>query len=362
MRKTSTVPKLVDQVSVTSYTFPSSRALRKTFFANQLAVISLAPFNSSHRELLTQNLFKWLQSEMDSMYHFHFVSHTCLMGDLIGARHILTKMTSPFLNKPSLLSKVREMIVHLREQITRDLKYEMPKSSLENEGLQYNLQAHKQLKRDMLLNMFNRKFNARVKFLLKVRKAQFEYKLSVHTFFNEMEEYLNQARCVMGEKFISNDMIQSVSDRRGLLLSFNRQNYMTLISFLEESYPSLDDFRCPICLNCLCKPITIVGCKHKFCEHCIKEYQLHADIYHLFPQMPMDHRSCPLCRAEYNLENEDECVLDESLENFLKLYFPKELEESRREKAIFQRRKTMERHTKMIVRKVKTSFSNIFVR
>jgi hypothetical protein len=86
---------------VKTYAFgsvPSTQNHRQTFFVNQLAAIASSPKHNEHRQRLVQNLVRWVEQEMDRMYHIHCVYHTCLTGDLHGAEKIVAKMVTTYLS------------------------------------------------------------------------------------------------------------------------------------------------------------------------------------------------------------------------------------------------------------------------
>jgi transcription elongation factor Elf1 len=66
------------------------------------------------------------------------------------------------------------------------------------------------------------------------------------------------------------------------------------------------------------RPIRL-ACNHVFCVRCLIKAQ----------KKKMD--SCPLCRHPTAVRSATALNLDESLQNFLKLYFPQEIKEKKRE-------------------------------
>lgn len=66
------------------------------------------------------------------------------------------------------------------------------------------------------------------------------------------------------------------------------------------------------------RPIRL-ACSHVFCVRCLIKAQ----------KKKMD--SCPLCRHPTAVRSATALNLDEGLQNFLKLYFPQEIKEKKRE-------------------------------
>lgn len=66
------------------------------------------------------------------------------------------------------------------------------------------------------------------------------------------------------------------------------------------------------------RPIRL-KCNHVFCVRCLIKAQK--------KQM----KSCPMCRHPTSVEAATALNLDEGLQNFLKLYFPKEIKQKKRE-------------------------------
>ena len=80
---------------------------------------------------------------------------------------------------------------------------------------------------------------------------------------------------------------------------------------LFNAIPQLDDYICPICASITYRPIRL-SCSHVFCIRCLVVLQRQKK------------SKCPICRAEVVLLA-DSTNIDESLLQFLKMYFPKEV-------------------------------------
>jgi hypothetical protein len=85
--------------------------------------------------------------------------------------------------------------------VAQDIREKPSKAIPPSDLALYNTRAHNHLKSETMRELsFNRKQNARTKYLLKVRKSQFEFQISVHQFYKEIDTYLSQAQSVIGEK------------------------------------------------------------------------------------------------------------------------------------------------------------------
>lgn len=102
--------------------------------------------------------------------------------------------------------------------------------------------------------------------------------------------------------------------------------------------PQPDDYDCPVCyctfivfqkkekkktyvllfLAIAWRPIRL-ECGHVFCVRCL----IKAHKKRLY--------DCPVCRQEYAVGNADATNLDQSLQNFMLMYFPREIKEKRSE-------------------------------
>ncbi|KAI9243843.1 hypothetical protein BY458DRAFT_530113, partial [Sporodiniella umbellata] len=112
-------------------------------------------------------------------------------------------------------------------------------------------------------------------------------------------------------------------------LSFTKNNTL----FIEEAISSLaytfqakiitivpqpEDYDCPVCFTIAWRPIRL-ECNHVFCVRCL----IKAHKKRLY--------DCPVCRQLYAVGNADANNLDQSLQNFMLLYFPHEIKEKRHE-------------------------------
>lgn len=66
------------------------------------------------------------------------------------------------------------------------------------------------------------------------------------------------------------------------------------------------------------RPIRL-SCQHVFCVRCLIKAQKNGM------------RSCPMCRHPTAVKNATALNLDEGLQNFLKMYFPQEIKEKKRD-------------------------------
>ncbi|KAI7903758.1 SPX domain-containing protein [Cokeromyces recurvatus] len=82
--------------------------------------------------------------------------------------------------------------------------------------------------------------------------------------------------------------------------------------------PQPDDYDCPVCFSIAWRPIRL-ECGHVFCVRCL----IKAHKKRLY--------DCPICRQEHAVGNADANNLDTSLQDFMLLYFPKEIKEKRKE-------------------------------
>ncbi|KAG0026406.1 hypothetical protein BGZ82_009480 [Podila clonocystis] len=93
--------------------------------------------------------------------------------------------------------------------------------------------------------------------------------------------------------------------------------------------PQPDDYACPICMSVAWKPIRL-NCGHVFCVRCLIKAQRKKMVH------------CPVCRQNNSVLDADASNLDVSLMNFLKLYFPKEIKEKRKDSSREQAAEEME--------------------
>ncbi|OBZ85683.1 Transcriptional regulator of yeast-form-adherence 3 [Choanephora cucurbitarum] len=82
--------------------------------------------------------------------------------------------------------------------------------------------------------------------------------------------------------------------------------------------PQPDDYDCPVCLSIAWRPIRL-ECGHVFCVRCL----IKAHRKRLY--------NCPVCRQVNAVGNADANNLDQSLQNFMLRYFPKEIKAKRKE-------------------------------
>ncbi|KAG0086611.1 hypothetical protein BGZ93_006736 [Podila epicladia] len=98
---------------------------------------------------------------------------------------------------------------------------------------------------------------------------------------------------------------------------------------LVSIIPQPDDYACPICMSVAWKPIRL-NCGHVFCVRCLIKAQRKKMV------------NCPVCRQHNSVMDADASNLDMSLMNFLKLYFPKEIKEKRKDSSREQAAEEME--------------------
>ncbi|KAG1483496.1 hypothetical protein G6F57_002686 [Rhizopus arrhizus] len=82
--------------------------------------------------------------------------------------------------------------------------------------------------------------------------------------------------------------------------------------------PQPDDYDCPVCYSIDWRPNRLEF-GHVFCVRCL----IKAHKKRLY--------DCPVCRQEYAVGNADATNLDQSLQNFMLMYFPREIKEKRSE-------------------------------
>ncbi|KAI8097179.1 SPX domain-containing protein [Halteromyces radiatus] len=91
-----------------------------------------------------------------------------------------------------------------------------------------------------------------------------------------------------------------------------------IVEKITTIIPQPDDYSCPVCMSIAWRPIRLV-CGHVFCVRClIKAQKKHMD-------------SCPMCRHPTAVQTASALNLDEPLQNFLLMYFPKEIKQKKRE-------------------------------
>ena len=84
--------------------------------------------------------------------------------------------------------------------------------------------------------------------------------------------------------------------------------------------PQPQDYNCPVCMSISWKPIRL-KCGHVFCVRCLIKAQR------------CNMTNCPLCRRSGSVAQATADNLDVPLMNLLRLYFPKEIKEKRKENA-----------------------------
>ncbi|KAJ2126386.1 hypothetical protein IW147_000134 [Coemansia sp. RSA 720] len=100
--------------------------------------------------------------------------------------------------------------------------------------------------------------------------------------------------------------------------SLTRALLFTIYTDLVGIVPQIDDYLCPMCLNIAWRPLRL-ECSHVFCSRCVVK----ASKRRMF--------NCPVCRSENAVYRASISNIDQSLLNFLKLYFPKEIKERQRD-------------------------------
>ncbi|CAO3565762.1 unnamed protein product [Mortierella alpina] len=106
----------------------------------------------------------------------------------------------------------------------------------------------------------------------------------------------------------------------------------TIGNQLVSIIPQPDDYACPICMSVAWKPIRL-NCSHVFCVRCLIKAQRKKMVH------------CPICRQTNSVVEADASNLDVAMMNFLKLYFPKEIKEKRKESSREQAAEEMEAFT-----------------
>lgn len=87
--------------------------------------------------------------------------------------------------------------------------------------------------------------------------------------------------------------------------------------------PQPDDYDCPVCYSIAWRPIRL-ECGHVFCVRCL----IKAHKKRMY--------DCPICRQQHAVGNADANNLDQTLQTFMLLYFPKEIKEKRKENELEQ--------------------------
>ncbi|KAG2213903.1 hypothetical protein INT47_001172 [Mucor saturninus] len=115
----------------------------------------------------------------------------------------------------------------------------------------------------------------------------------------------------------------------GVLMSLYNAVQTKLITIV----PQPDDYDCPVCFSIAWRPIRL-ECGHVFCVRCL----IKAHKKRLY--------NCPICRQEHAVGNADAHNLDQKLQSFMLLYFPKEIKEKRKENEREQATLNRQQHLK----------------
>ncbi|KAG0243468.1 SPX domain-containing protein [Mortierella sp. GBAus27b] len=103
----------------------------------------------------------------------------------------------------------------------------------------------------------------------------------------------------------------------------------TIGTQLLSIIPQPDDYACPICMAVAWKPIRL-NCSHVFCVRCLIKAQRRKMVH------------CPICRQTNSVQDADASNLDVAMMNFMKLYFPKEIKEKRKDSSREQAQEEMQ--------------------
>lgn len=82
--------------------------------------------------------------------------------------------------------------------------------------------------------------------------------------------------------------------------------------------PRVEDYSCMVCTSIAWHPIRL-RCDHLFCIRCLVKLQKQGDNH------------CPLCRSTDAVKDADESNYDKEMADFLRLWFPREIEEKSQE-------------------------------
>ncbi|EPQ26974.1 uncharacterized protein PFL1_05609 [Pseudozyma flocculosa PF-1] len=120
------------------------------------------------------------------------------------------------------------------------------------------------------------------------------------------------------------------SSTTGLLSESLPHILLSLLSTtLLPILPSVDDYSCAICTSVAWRPVRL-DCSHLFCIRCLVKLQKQGK------------SDCPLCRCPGAVANADGRNMDEAAVNFLRTWFPKEVEEKNSENESERHREEME--------------------
>ncbi|KAG0169633.1 hypothetical protein DFQ30_003471 [Apophysomyces sp. BC1015] len=92
----------------------------------------------------------------------------------------------------------------------------------------------------------------------------------------------------------------------------------SIIEKLTAIVPQPDDYACPVCMNLAWRPIRLV-CGHVFCVRC------------LIKQQRKNMNNCPMCRHPTAVRTASSLNLDVPMQNFLMMYFPKEIKQKKKD-------------------------------
>ncbi|KAF9312188.1 hypothetical protein BG003_006559 [Podila horticola] len=170
-------------------------------------------------------------------------------------------------------------------------------------------------------------------------------KLAFNTFFQLNSELITMKQFKELNQMAMTKILKKHDKRTSLLASsgfpkhlqnepFYNDNISKSLTYtigcqLISIIPQPDDYACPICMSVAWKPIRL-NCGHVFCVRCLIKAQRKKMVH------------CPVCRQNNSVLDADASNLDVSLMNFLKLYFPKEIKEKRKDSSREQAAEEME--------------------
>ncbi|ORY97789.1 SPX domain-domain-containing protein [Syncephalastrum racemosum] len=97
--------------------------------------------------------------------------------------------------------------------------------------------------------------------------------------------------------------------------------YSVVTKRLVSVVPQVDSYSCPICYGLAWRPIRL-GCNHVFCVRCLIKAQRRRLL------------DCPICRRKNAVGDADASCLDDAMQDYLMLYFPREIKEKREENGL----------------------------
>ncbi|KAF9213696.1 hypothetical protein BGZ59_004959 [Podila verticillata] len=170
-------------------------------------------------------------------------------------------------------------------------------------------------------------------------------KLAFNTFFQLNSELITMKQFKELNQMAMTKILKKHDKRTSLLASsgfpkhlqnkpFYNDNISKSLTYtigcqLVSIIPQPDDYACPICMSVAWKPIRL-NCGHVFCVRCLIKAQRKNMVH------------CPVCRQHNSVLDADASNLDVALMNFLKLYFPKEIKEKRKDSSREQAAEEME--------------------